>query len=144
MNRFSNICPDSFYIMTTIAAFEKDIFLQLDFLKSFENQKLSVLDIGSEKSPIAWFLATRNFRVIISDISPNYWRVWQKARHKLKVDVERRILDAQHLDLPTASLDIYLSVSVLGRQYLGGAAAQPLVGLGLWGIVSFQANRLFW
>ena len=39
MNRFSNICPKSFDGMNTIEAYEKDIGLQLDFLKSFKIQK---------------------------------------------------------------------------------------------------------
>ena len=39
MNRFSNIHPKSFDTMNTIEAYEKDINLQLDFLKSFRKQK---------------------------------------------------------------------------------------------------------
>ncbi len=38
MNRFSNIRPKSFDVMNTIEAYEKDIELQLDFLKSFRKQ----------------------------------------------------------------------------------------------------------
>jgi glucosamine--fructose-6-phosphate aminotransferase (isomerizing) len=40
LNRFSNICPKLFNVMNTLEAFEKDIDLQLDFLKSFRKQKL--------------------------------------------------------------------------------------------------------
>ena len=39
MNRFSNICPKSIDVMNTIEAYENDINLQLDFLKSFRKQK---------------------------------------------------------------------------------------------------------
>ncbi len=37
--RVSNICPKSFDVMNTIEAYEKDIELQLDFLKSFRKQR---------------------------------------------------------------------------------------------------------
>ena len=40
MNSFSNICPKSFDAMNTIEAYEKDIELELDFLKSFRKQKI--------------------------------------------------------------------------------------------------------
>ena len=39
MNRFSNICQKLFDRMNSIEAYEKDIELQLDFLKSFKKQK---------------------------------------------------------------------------------------------------------
>lgn len=86
------------------------VWLQLEPMKG---RSLRLLDIGSEKSPFPWFLATQGFDVIISDITANYWRVWQGASRQLKVAVSKRILDAQNLDLPTASVDVYLSVSVI-------------------------------
>lgn len=39
MNRFSNICWKLCDIMNSIVAYEKDIELQLDFLRSFKKQK---------------------------------------------------------------------------------------------------------
>ena len=39
MNRFSNICPKLFDLMNSIEAYEKDIDLQSNFLKSFRTQK---------------------------------------------------------------------------------------------------------
>jgi SAM-dependent methyltransferase len=82
-------------------------------LNSLKGSGLRVLDIGSERSPFAWFLATQGFKVTVSDVTANYWRTWQRASHRLDVGVNKRILDAQDLDIPTASVDIYLSVSVI-------------------------------
>lgn len=86
------------------------IWLQL---KALKGKKLRVLDIGSETSPLIWYLAVQGFDVIISDITARYWQEWKKAKKLLGVNVNRVILDAQDLDLPTSSVDIYLSVSVI-------------------------------
>ncbi len=82
-------------------------------LESLKGNGLRVLDIGSERSPFPWFLATQGFDVVVSDISPNYWRVWQRASRQLDVSVRKHIVNAQELDLRTASVDVYLSVSVI-------------------------------
>jgi len=82
-------------------------------LKSLKDKKLRVLDIGSEKSPFPWFLACKGFDVIVSDLTPNYWGIWQYANRQIKRSVDKYVLDAQNLDLPTGSIDVYLSVSVI-------------------------------
>lgn len=82
-------------------------------LESLKGQGLRVLDLGSERSPIQWFLAAQGFRVIVSDISAQHWRVWRRANKKLGLSLSRLIIDAQNVDLPAASVDIYLSVSVI-------------------------------
>jgi SAM-dependent methyltransferase len=82
-------------------------------MQSLKGKNLRVLDIGSERSPFPWFLATQGFHVTVSDLTASYWRAWQRASRQLKVAVSKCIVDAQNLDLPTASVDIYLSVSVI-------------------------------
>jgi ADP-heptose:LPS heptosyltransferase/SAM-dependent methyltransferase len=82
-------------------------------LEPLKGQGLRVLDLGSERSPIQWFLATQGFRVIVSDISAQHWRVWRRANKKLGLSLRRLIIDAQNVDLPAGSVDIYLSVSVI-------------------------------
>ncbi len=74
---------------------------------------LTVLDVGSERSPFPWFLCKRGFGVVVSDTAARYWRSWRRAEKRLGVTVKKRILDAQNLDLPAASVDVYLSVSVM-------------------------------
>src|SRR5260370_38593683 len=72
-----------------------------------------VLDIGSERSPFPWQLATRGFHVTVSDVSDEYWNVWKQASRRLGVAPRLRILDSQDLALPTGSLDVYESISIL-------------------------------
>ena len=37
-----------------------------------------------------------------------------------------------------------VSVSVTGKQYIGGSAVKPFVGLGLWGLVAFAEEGTGW
>jgi SAM-dependent methyltransferase len=86
------------------------VWFQLEPLKG---HKLRMLDVGSEKSSFPWFLAKQGFDVVVSDVTPKNWQLWEMASRELGVNVHKRILDAQDLDLHTASVDIYLSVSVI-------------------------------
>ena len=74
---------------------------------------LRVLDVGSERSAFPWFLATRGFDVTVSDATAAWWQLWNKASHSLRVNPRRFVLDAQNLFVPTGSVDIYQSVSVI-------------------------------
>jgi SAM-dependent methyltransferase len=82
-------------------------------LQALQGRNLQVLDIGSEMSPFPWFLAARGFNVVVSDVTPEWWRVWKTATRRLGLAARLRLFDARHVDLPTASVDIYLSVSVI-------------------------------
>lgn len=82
-------------------------------LEPFRDQGLRIVDIGSELSAFPWFLAEQGFDVIVSDHSPRYVAAWQRAAETCRASVARRILDAQELDLETASVDVVLSVSVI-------------------------------
>lgn len=82
-------------------------------LESLANQNLRVLDAGSERSPFPWFLAIRGFEVIVSDISLDYWGMWRAASKKLGAAPKLQILDSQNLNVPTASIDIYESISII-------------------------------
>lgn len=86
------------------------VYVQLEPVRE---QQLRVLDVGSANSPLPWFLATRGFDVAVSDRKADCWRLWRQASRRLAVTVSRYILDAQDLDLPTASIDVYLSASVI-------------------------------
>ncbi len=97
------------------------------FLEPLSGRRLKVLDVGSEKSPFPWFLATQGFQVSLSDVQYEYWKVWQTASRALNAHVGKRLCDACDLDLATGSVDIYLSVSVIEhiadkRQALAEAA----------------------
>jgi SAM-dependent methyltransferase len=76
-------------------------------------RSLRVLDIGSEKSPYPWLLAEKGFDVTISDVTSGYWGLWRSAQRRLGVKADLKILDTQALAIPTASFDVYQSVSIL-------------------------------
>jgi SAM-dependent methyltransferase len=82
-------------------------------LESLKQRDLSVLDIGSEFSPLPWYLAMQGFRVTVSDLTARFWWYWGAAAQRSGARVERKILDAQAIDLPAASLDVYQSISVI-------------------------------
>jgi SAM-dependent methyltransferase len=86
------------------------VWFQLERLKG---RGLQLLDIGSERSPFPWFLATHGFNVTVSDVRADYWHVWRRANRLLGITVHKLVLDAQYIDIPTASVDIYLSISVI-------------------------------
>jgi SAM-dependent methyltransferase len=73
---------------------------------------LSLLDVGTELSPMAWFLAGQAFDVTVSDRTARYWKNWRRAESILGVKVHKRIVDALCMDFPTASVDICTSFSV--------------------------------
>jgi SAM-dependent methyltransferase len=76
-------------------------------------RSLRVLDIGSERSPYPWLLAEKGFDVTVSDVTPGYWGLWRNTQRLLGVRPNLKILDTQALALPTASFDVYQSVSIL-------------------------------
>lgn len=82
-------------------------------LRELQRRNLTLLDIGSETSPFPWFLATRGFRVIVSDVTARWWDLWSAVNRQLGGVVAQRIVDSQDTDLGTASVDICLSVSVI-------------------------------
>jgi SAM-dependent methyltransferase len=82
-------------------------------LQPLSGQGLRLLDVGSEESPFPWLLASKGFRVTVSDLTPVWWRRWSYAKRQTKAPVTCRLLDAQAMDVPTGSIDIYLSVSVI-------------------------------
>jgi SAM-dependent methyltransferase len=74
---------------------------------------LSVLDVGSERSAFPWLLASKGFDVTVSDVTAKYWDLWKSAQQSLDVKPRLRILDTQDLSLPTSTVDVYQSVSIL-------------------------------
>jgi SAM-dependent methyltransferase len=76
-------------------------------------RSLRILDIGSERSAYPWLLAEKGFDVTVSDVTSSYWGLWRSAQRSLSVKPDLKILDTQALALPTASFDVYQSVSIL-------------------------------
>ena len=75
-----------------------------------------VVDLGSETSPMPWFLATRGARVTLIETDPQWLPLWEQLRSKLDVDVSWRLVDSESLPLPNAAADVMSSFSVIEHQ----------------------------
>src|SRR5207248_2827131 len=62
-----------------------------------------LVDIGSEISPIPWFLALKGARVTLIETSREWIPIWENLRAKLHVDVDWHIVDSEKLPVPDAS-----------------------------------------
>lgn len=75
-----------------------------------------LVDLGSEASPLPWFLATRGARVTLIETRDNWVGQWTAIREKLGVKVDWHIVNSCDLPLPTASCDVVTSLSVIEHQ----------------------------
>ena len=82
-------------------------------LRGYIDRQFKLLDIGTQRSPFPWFLAQNGFDVTISDATDYWMQQWESVSQLSGIKVDRKRLDAQYIKLPPASLDVYLSVSVL-------------------------------
>lgn len=82
-------------------------------LEKYKGQNMSLLDIGTQRSPYPWLLAGNGFDVTVSDVTGIWKKDWLRASRLANVEVKQKILNAQYMKLQPASFDIVLSVSVL-------------------------------
>ena len=75
-----------------------------------------LVDLGSEISPMPWFLAARGARVTLIETDPQWIPRWEALRAKLEVDVDWHIVDSERLPLSTAEADVVTSFSVIEHQ----------------------------
>jgi SAM-dependent methyltransferase len=79
-------------------------------------QGLNIVDLGSELSPMPWFLASQGARLVLFETDAQWTPQWIKWREKLAVDVDWRIVPSETLPLPDASADVVTSFSVIEHQ----------------------------
>ena len=75
-----------------------------------------LVDLGSEISPLPWFLATLGARVTLIETDACWIGQWETLRERLEVDVDWHIVDSERLPLPDASADVVTSFSVVEHQ----------------------------
>ncbi len=75
-----------------------------------------LVDLGSEISPMPWFLATLGARVTLIETDPQWIPRWEALRERLRVDVDWHIVDSERLPIPDASADVLTSFSVIEHQ----------------------------
>lgn len=75
-----------------------------------------VVDLGSEISPMPWFLATLGARVTLIEVDPQWVPTWEKLRDQLQVDVSWHVVDSEAMPIPSESADVVTSFSVVEHQ----------------------------
>lgn len=78
--------------------------------------KLSVLDLGSEISPMPWFLASVGARVTLIECDPQWIQKWESLKKSSGLDVDWRIVKDEVLPFEENSFDIVTSFSVIEHQ----------------------------
>ena len=75
-----------------------------------------LVDLGSEISPMPWFLATLGARVTLIETDAQWVPRWQALRERLGVDVDWHVVDSERLPLGDAEADALTSFSVIEHQ----------------------------
>jgi SAM-dependent methyltransferase len=125
VNRFASTCD-----MRTYQNWSKVWeypWLWLHGIQSLPWWKLNVLDLGSELSPMPWFLASLGARVRLIEVDPAYVARWSAWRDRLKVDVDWHIVGSEILPLPDSWADLVTSFSVIEHQTNKAAAIQEVI-----------------
>lgn len=75
-----------------------------------------VVDLGSEISPMPWFLATLGASVRLLEVDDQWTPTWEKLREQLRVDVTWDIVRSEAIPLPDGWADAVTSLSVIEHQ----------------------------
>jgi SAM-dependent methyltransferase len=75
-----------------------------------------VVDLGSEISPMPWYLATRGASVRLVEVNAEAVPLWAALRAKLGVDVEWHVVKSESIPLPDGWADGVTSFSVIEHQ----------------------------
>ncbi len=75
-----------------------------------------LVDLGSEISPMPWFLATLGARVTLIETDAQWIPHWEALRERLRVDVDWHIVDSERLPVADAAADAVTSFSVIEHQ----------------------------
>jgi 2-polyprenyl-3-methyl-5-hydroxy-6-metoxy-1,4-benzoquinol methylase len=77
---------------------------------------LDVIDLGSEMSPMPWFLATLGARVHLIESDPQWIPTWERWQSELAVDIKWSIVNSESLPVRDEWADVVTSFSVIEHQ----------------------------
>ncbi|MEI8131418.1 MAG: polysaccharide pyruvyl transferase family protein [Leptolinea sp.] len=75
-----------------------------------------LVDLGSEISPMPWFIALLGAKVTLIETDANLISVWEKLKDRLQVDIQWHIVNDEVLPLANISVDVLTSFSVIEHQ----------------------------
>lgn len=77
---------------------------------------LALLDMGSERTSIPWFLASLGATVTLVEVNDGSVALWEEIRSRTKLSVDWRIVSGSRLPFPDAAFDVVTSFSVVEHQ----------------------------
>jgi len=85
-------------------------------LQYLDLTKIRLLDLGSELSPMAWFLASLGAQVTLVEANNQWIATWEKVRKDTGLSVDWKITHDECLPFPDKSFDVVTSFSVIEHQ----------------------------
>ena len=102
-------------------------WLWFNALEGLQWSGLTLVDLGSELSPMPWFLASLGARVRLVEVDAQWVPRWSEWRTALGVDVDWSIVDSETLPIPDSWADVVTSFSVVEHQPAKAAAVREAV-----------------
>jgi 2-polyprenyl-3-methyl-5-hydroxy-6-metoxy-1,4-benzoquinol methylase len=75
-----------------------------------------VVDLGSEISPMPWFLATLGAKVTLIEVDTQWVPIWEQLRDRLQVDVSWHVVKSEAIPVADGAADVVTSFSVIEHQ----------------------------
>lgn len=75
-----------------------------------------VVDLGSEISPMPWFLAALGAKVTLIEVDTQWVPIWERLRDQLQVDVSWHVVRSEAIPLSDGVADVVTSFSVIEHQ----------------------------
>ena len=85
-------------------------------LGSQDWKRVRLLDLGSEISPLPWYLASQGATITLIEADSQWTPIWEKLRNRTGAKIDWHIVSTEKLPLPDASFDIVTSFSVIEHQ----------------------------
>lgn len=91
-------------------------WLWFNGLNALDLSRIRVLDLGSELSPMPWFLASLGVSVTLVEQDAQWLPQWKRLAEETGFNVDWRIVEDERLPFPAGSFDAVTSFSVLEHQ----------------------------
>ena len=85
-------------------------------MECIEWANTKLLDLGSELSPMAWFLASLGAQVTLVEADDQWISAWEDVRNNSGLSIDWQITHDEHLPFPDKSFDVVTSFSVIEHQ----------------------------
>ena len=91
-------------------------WLWFNGLKALDWPRIRLLDLGSELSPMPWFLASLGATVTLVECDTQWMQTWERLAKETGFKVDWRVVKDERLPFPLGSFDVVTSFSVLEHQ----------------------------